>query len=151
MLFESLLANNAKFGSFDEIMVFIDNVITETPIRKYNDNEILNSNIPIELVFNKLILTCGYNCYMPSLEEANLLWDILNKIKQSDLNRIYYKNNMFEFFENEVPLTILKDILGSLESPFLDPNSAPKEIELKLDTLTDLVKEYVYYRNNLCF
>ena len=146
MLFESLLANNAKFGSFDEIMVFIDNVITETPIRKYNDNEVLNSNIPVELVFNKLILTCGYNCYMPSLEEANLLWDILNKIKQSDLNRIYYKNNMFEFFENEVPLTILKDILGSLESPFLDPNSAPKEIELKLDTLTDLVKEYVYYQ-----
>ena len=78
MLFESLLANNAKFGSFDEIMVFIDNVITETPIRKYNDNEVLNSNIPVELVFNKLILTCGYNCYMPSLEEANLLWDILN-------------------------------------------------------------------------
>ena len=146
MLFESLLANNAKFGSFDEIMVFIDNVITETPIRKYNDNEVLNSNIPVELVFNKLILTCGYNCYMPSLEEANLLWDILNKIKQSDLNRIYYKNNMFEFFENEVPLTVLKDILGSLESPFLDPNSAPKEIELKLDTLTDLVKEYVYYQ-----
>ena len=146
MLFESLLANNVKFGSLDEIMVFIDNVINETQLRKYNDNEILDSDIPVELVFNKLILTCGYDCYIPSLDEATILWDVLNKIKQTDLNRIYYKNNMFEFFENEVPLTILKDILGTLESPFLDPNHAPSNVELQLDALTDLVKEFVYYQ-----
>ena len=71
---------------------------------------------------------------------------MVQRLDQEDLNRLYYKNNLYSFFDNEVPLEIVTDILKELDSPFIDPNSPPSNIQDKLDVLVDIVKEYVYYR-----
>lgn len=145
MLFESFLANNIKFGSLNQIVAFIDHVLQEKPNRKFRDSDILDNNVSKESVFAKLMLSCGYR-WLPNDEDMEIIWRMVQRLDQEDLNRLYYKNNLYSFFDNEVPLEIVTDILKELDSPFIDPNSPPSNIQDKLDILVDIVKEYVYYR-----
>lgn len=144
MLFESFLANNIKFGSLDDVITFIDNVVTEKNERKFVDKYIIDHDISVESVFAKLVMSCGYR-WLPSDEDLEIIWRLINRLDQEDLNRIYYKNNLFSFFDNAVPLGIIQNILQKLKSPFIDPNHPPEIIIDDLNSLVDVVKEYVYY------
>ena len=124
MLFESFLANNIKFGSLDDVITFIDNVVTEKNDRKFVDKYIIDHDISAESVFAKLVMSCGYR-WLPSDEDLEIIWRLINRLDQEDLNRIYYKNNLFSFFDNAVPLGIIQNILQKLKSPFIDPNHPP--------------------------
>ena len=144
MIFESFLANNIKFGSLNEVIMFIDNICQEKSSREFDDYQILDRNVTVEEVFNRLIITCGYN-WIPDMVDMDIIWKIINRLSQQNLNRIYYKNNLYAFMDNEVPTRMIIDILGSLESPFFDPNKPPSSISDKLGALTDLILEYVFY------
>jgi len=144
MLFEGLLANNVKFGSLDEIIVFIDNIRNEKSIRVFKDENVIDKNISLPECFLKIIESCGYN-WIPTKEDGMLIWDILSRVGQEDLNRIYYKNNMFEFCDNILISNMILTMLSKLTLPFLDPNKPPKEIEDELHVFIDYIKEFVYY------
>jgi len=144
--FEMFLANNVLFGSLDEIVTYIDNVCQEH--RKYDDRLILDENITHAECFYKLMTTSGFN-YIPSEEDMDIVWGIICNLTQQDLNRLYYKNNLFSFMENKSMERALIYILSKLESPFLDPNKPPKEISVELDELNDIIMEYVYYSHQI--
>lgn len=144
MLFESFLANNIKFGSLNEVIMFIDHVVLMKPTRQYEDHRILDRDISIQEVFDKLMSSCGYR-WKPDHTEANIIWKILHQLSQFHLNRLYYKNNIYAFFNNTEPKNFLLELLYSLDSPFIDPNSPPPTIKTNLDVLVDMVKEYIYY------
>ena len=57
LFFESFLANNVKFGSLDEVLVFIRNVCKEK--RTYDDNLMLNHHVTVVECFSKVVLRCG--------------------------------------------------------------------------------------------
>ena len=142
--FEAFLANNVKFIDLDEIVTFIHNVC-DLETRRYNDIFILDRNISIEEVFNKLILTCDITKYIPTEDDLLIVWELLNNVSQVDLNRLYYKNNLYEFMENRYSLNMYVTIMQTLQSPFLDPNEPNDEIKEQLDDFCDLLKEWVYY------
>lgn len=144
MLFESFLANNIKFGSLNEVIMFIDHIVLMKPTRQYEDHRILDRDISIQEVFDKLMSSCGYR-WKPDHTEANIIWRILHQLSQFHLNRLYYKNNIYAFFNNTEPKDFLLELLYSLDSPFIDPNSPPPTIKANLDVLVDMVKEYIYY------
>ena len=144
MLFESFLANNIKFGSLNEVIMFIDHIVLMKPTRQYEDHRILDRDISIQEVFDKLMSSCGYR-WKPDHTEANIIWKILHQLSQFHLNRLYYKNNIYAFFNNTEPKDFLLELLYSLDSPFIDPNSPPPTIKANLDVLVDMVKEYIYY------
>lgn len=144
MLFESFLANNIKFGSLNEVIMFIDHIVLMKPTRQYEDHRILDRDISIQEVFDKLMSSCGYR-WKPDHTEANIIWKILHQLSQFHLNRLYYKNNIYAFFNNTAPKDFLLELLYSLDSPFIDPNSPPLTIKDNLDVLVDMVKEYIYY------
>ena len=145
LCFEAFLANNVKFGSLDQVICFIDNIVEERPLRKFKDSEIL-SHIPCaEEVFAKLVMTCGFE-WIPTEEELQLILNYVYKLDQESLNRIFYKNNLYGFMDNDVPSNAMFLILDRLETPFLNPNKPNKEIEVELEVLKDLLYEYVYYQ-----
>lgn len=142
--FEMFLSNNVKFGSLNEAITFIDNVCSERGKRKYNDKDILDKDISIEDCFAKLISTCGFE-WLPTDKELNILWDIVSRLDQDNINRIYYKNNLYEFMANSTMTNAITEILVKLKKPFMNPNKVPKEIEVELEVFCDLLKEFVYY------
>ena len=144
LFFESFLANNVKFTDLDEIVTFIHNVC-DLETRYYNDNMILDFNISIEQCFYKLIMTCDITKFIPTQKECLIVWELLNNVTQEDLNRLYYKNNLYEFMENRSMLNAYIYMMQKLETPFINPNEPNEEIKIELDEFCKLLKEYVYY------
>lgn len=145
LLFESFLANNVQFGSLDEIIEFIHNVINDP--RTYDDSDILDHDIDIADCWMKIMLGCGFGKYIPDESDMTTVWNILDQLTQEDINRLYYKNNLYEFCNNASIRRVIVYILKLLEKPFLDPNEPPEEIYVELNELKNLMYEYVYYRH----
>ena len=150
MFFEMILSNNVKFGSLDEIITFIDNVISEKNKRHFNDKEILDRDIDREECFTKIIGTIGdfrrgKLKWVPDMKDLEIIWDIVSKLDQEDVNRLYYKNNLIAFCDNAAITNAIVYILSNLNSPYMDPNDPPEEIKVELDVFTDLIREYVFY------
>lgn len=154
MFFEMFLSNNVKFGSLNEVITYIDNIRSEAPYRHYNDRDILDRNVePIE-VLNKLILTCGdfrqgRIKWVPDQRDLDIIWEQICNLSQEDLNRIYYKNNLYSFLDNTTMTKALIYILKSMTVPYLDPNKMPKGVEVEMDTFCDLLREYVFYNHQI--
>ena len=146
MLFESLLANNIKFNSLDEVITFISNVVKEKPERTYNDAEVLGLNITHAECFYKIMNTADGLLWLPTEKEMQLVWERIRALPQEDINRLYYKNNLYSFCERPFILNKLIKILTLLDEPFMNPNKPPEIIKEDLDEFVSLIKEYVYYQ-----
>ena len=145
MQFEMFLANSVQFGSLNEVMQFIDNIIGESRFRKYDDRELLDEQITREDCFAKIILTCGYR-WIPTEREMEIIWRTISNLSQEDINRVYYKNNLYEFMSNKKVFGIVKKILKELKAPLFNSLDIPPEISDDIQLLCDLMMEYVYYR-----
>ena len=168
LLFEATLNNNVKFASLDEIIQFINNIRRERKSRKFSDSIVIDIVPTPRDVFIQLISTCGF-FYRPSEKDLMIVWDIVNQLDQEDLNRIFYKNNLYWFTDNMYVMDKIIHFLHSLPIHFIDPNKPPtakmiydalkdtegytKEraqeesdyIRKCLDEIYELIKEYVYY------
>ena len=74
MMFESFLANNVKFGSLDQVVLFIKNVCEEP--RKYQDEDYIDKPVTVEDCFAKIVDSCGY-LWVPDEDEMDIIWRIL--------------------------------------------------------------------------
>lgn len=144
MQFEMFLANSVKFGSLDEVVVFIDHVRSEVNQRHFKDSDILDRNISHEDCMMKIAWSCGYH-WIPSEEELEIIWSQICKLSQEDINRIYYKNNLYEFMKNNSMIKAIQSILRDLDEPFMAAGKPPESIIVQLDVFADLLMEYVYY------
>lgn len=145
MLFEATMANNVKFSSLNEAITFINNVRRE-PMGMYPDEVIIDPDkIPnVEEVFFKILYSCGFY-WIPTEKEMTLIWDILNRCTQHELNKLFYKNNLFWFTDNSVVMNKIVQILSTLDVPFIDPNKPPQEVKDMMDELYQMIYEWVYY------
>ena len=142
LFFESFLNNNVPMGSMNELVEFIHNVLLET--RTYNSNDIITNHATIEETFFQLMSSTGFG-WVPSEDEMFIIWEILMGLDQDSLDRLFYKNNLFNFIDNIPVRQALVFILQSLNAPFMDPNEPPEEIKVALDEFHNVLKEYVYY------
>ena len=150
MFFESFLANNVKFASLEEVLHFIDCVKSERKDRRFNDSVILDFPVSVDMCFAKIIRTCGdwrkgRIKWVPDMEDVKIIYRVLKNSSQEDINRIFYKNNLYSFIDNSVIINAIRYILKLLKEPFLTPNKIPEEIRVELDALQDLMREYIYY------
>jgi hypothetical protein len=144
LLFESFLANNVGFSSLNDLVTFINNVVHED--RHWPDSIV--RQISRSECFRKLIITCKFD-YIPSENDMAIVWNMLWNLSDSDINRLYYKNNLYEFVENEFVINKVKSMLCKLHLPYINPYKPPKEIIENLDEFWDLLKEFVYYDKQL--
>ena len=149
-MFEGLLADNMKFGSLDEVLQFIENVVEDLKkpdMNKFNDVDVLDRNVSVEECFLRIIKNCGWNSWVPSDEAVNAIWKTIFNLDQRSINVLFYKNNLYAFCSNQRVMNLILLILTKLEKPFLNPNKIPKEVKHELVMLKDLIYEYCYYRH----
>lgn len=146
LFFEMFLADNVKFGSLNEVIQFIDHILLEKRERRFNDYEILDEpSVSIEDCFAKIILDCGYR-WVPNEQEMEIIWKVLCGLDREDLNRVYYKNNLYEFCSNSKVLNLVTGMVKKTKSPMYNSVKVPKEIQDDIKLFSDLLYEYVYYR-----
>ena len=145
LAFESFLTNNVLFGSLNEVIHFIDNVVGETKGRKWSDKVVLDRDITVGECFYKIMSTCGFDGYYPDDRDLQIVWDILCNLNQEDINRLFYKNNLYTFMDNVFMTNMMRNLLVKLDTPFMNPNKPPKEISVEIEVFWDILKEYVYY------
>lgn len=142
LFLESFLANNVQFGSVDEVLNFILRIKEEK--RKFKDSDLLDHNINPATCFAKVVTSCGYR-WIPDDEELDIIWRVINNLSQEDLNRVYYKNNLYEFMSNSRMKQMIEDIICTMSTPLLNSLDPEDVIVPMLDNLTDILEEYVYY------
>lgn len=153
MFFESFLSNGVKFASLEEIIQFIDCTVMERSSRKYKDLDILDKNISREDCFVKIVMSIGdfkhgKVKWCPTMDDLDVIWKIISRLDQEDINRLFYKNNLYSFLDNQSMKNAIVYILSSLNEPYLDPNKIPKEINIEMETFTDILREYVMYKHH---
>ena len=139
---ESFLNNNVPWASINQLVEFIHNVLNEN--HHYNDHDIITIHASVDEVFFRLMASTGFG-WVPSEDDMMVIWNIVTKLNQSQLDRLFYKNNLFAFVDNVPVKQAILYILQQLEEPFMNPNKPPKEIEEALKEFCDVIKEYVYY------
>lgn len=146
LCFEGFLGNNVKFGSLNDVLIFIDNVRMEYHDWKYNDYEVLGFNgfISPEECFNKIMMNCGFK-YIPTDQDMDTVWRIIQNCNQIELNRLFYKNNLYCFMDLPIARNLMIKIITEMKVPYIEPANPPKEIVNDLNTLRDLLLEYVFY------
>lgn len=142
LLFESFLNNNVPMGSMNELTEFIYNVLHEE--HHYRYDEIITNHASIEETFFQLASSTGFGWIM-SEDEMEILWEMLSHLDQESLDRLFYKNNLYNFIDNPSITQAILSILGTLKAPFMDPNNPPEEIQIHLKELTNVLMEFVYY------
>ena len=142
LFFESFLNNNVPMASLNELVEFIYNVINEE--KHYNSYEIITNHATLEETFFQLMASTGFN-WVPSEHEMIIVWNILSKFDQDELDRLFYKNNLYNFVDNPQISQALIYILQTLKAPFMDPNDPPEEIIDALEEFCNIIAEFVYY------
>lgn len=139
---ESFLNNNVPFASMNQIIEFINNVLDEP--HHYRDEDIITIHASMEETFFHIMSSTGFG-WVPSEDEMFIIWEIVSKLNQSQLDRLFYKNNLFYFIDNKPINQALVYILQTLKAPFMNPNEPPEEIIEPLKEFCDVLKEFVYY------
>ena len=146
LCFEGFLGNNVQFSSLNDVLIFIDNIRMEFKDWKFDDYDILGIEgfVDVEESFNKIIMNCGYK-YIPSEEDMDVIYGIISNCNQTELNRLYYKNNLYSFMELSKPRELMIKMITEMSVPYIEPMSPPKEIVHYLDMFKDILTEYVFY------
>lgn len=148
LCFEGFLGNNVQFSSLNDILIFIDNIRMEHNEWEYDDYEVLGPEgfVDVDEAFTRIFMSCGFK-YIPTYEDMDVVYKILQNCNQTELNRIFYKNNLYCFMDLDKPRELMVNMIINLKTPFVNPNKPPKEILNYLDELKSLLIEYVFYNH----
>lgn len=138
--FERFLCNNIKFKCMDDCLDFIAKVVFEE--RKYNDEDILDENITKKELM--LYLVSLFEDQQEAIKNQDVLKAMIVKLTQTEVNRVYMKNNLYEFNKNKFMIQLIEKILLECDS-FRDPNEIPEEIEEDIQIYWDILSEYVFF------
>ena len=133
------------FLDMNDCLIFIKNILKEKGDRKLKDKDILDYNVSVSDVM--AILIGNFDDEATDVDPA-VLKQILNNCSQEDLNRIYFKNNLFEFCNQSKIKSMWRNIIENAEgykNP--DPDKTPKVLRELLDDIWIYIKEYVFYRH----
>jgi len=136
MAFETFLENNAPFNNLEECVFFLTNVIKEK--RNLNDNFLEN-------ISSKQLMKYLKKRFFNYKKEYNsFILNYLLSLSQKDINRIYYKNNIFEFSKLRKIRNLLSYIIENIDT-FKNPNKIPNNVKDDLELLWKLYKEFVFF------
>ena len=134
--FENFFSDNVKFIDFDDCSQYITNILNEP----FNGDMSLVEDKKAHEVFERL--KSKFIEYKENYDYP--LFSMLINLDQDNLNRLYYKNNLYEFSKMPKVKKLLFKIIDETDL-FLDPNKPPQEVMDDLKLLWSWMEEFVYY------
>jgi hypothetical protein len=136
--FEAFMANNVAFNNINECMTFLYNISKE----EYNTIGIVE-DVSLADVENRIINMF----YKYNVSYYDSIHSYLEMLSQNELNKIYYKNNLYEFSSLPFMHELLEEIVTKCDE-FKNPNKVPKCIEKDLFKLWGYYKTFVFYNHS---
>lgn len=136
--FEMFLGNSVLFIDIDECFNFIRHIQKE---KRHIDGRVL-PNVSVELLIDRLKEM--FETYKESYD--SILFNYLIHLDQDDLNRIYFKNNFYQFSYLPFVRSRLIHVLENT-SNFRDPAELPETSDEDIRMLWDLYHEFVFYNH----
>lgn len=137
--FENFLSNNNPYLNLDDFNRTIINIRQD----KYTKDTSLLPNKTIEEVYDRYINNFKFTVDDFTRESV---FNILSSCSQEELNKIYYKSNIYDFFDIPLIHDKLAKILGKVKT-FVNPNDVPKNIQNEIEDLWSYVEEFVMYKH----
>lgn len=138
-VFEGFLSNNVAFFDLDDCVEFIM-AVTE-PHVKYTKLQV--PDVELETVMQRLI--ANFNDYKDNYDP--ILRSYVESLSQEDLNRLYYRNNFYEFTNIPEVRSMIRYIFSNT-SPYILPQCVPDEIHKELEYLWLCYRDYVYHNHS---
>lgn len=145
--FEGFLGDNVAFLDMNDVLIYIKNVLSEKKKRKLKDKDWLDRNMTAQDVMNRIKSNLDEEC--KDFDEP-MVRVILNNCDQEELNRLYYKNNIFKLFDNSKRLReIYREGVMSVDQYVIPEEWAtPEPLKSKLNLMWEVLNEYVLYNYN---
>ena len=139
--FENFLTNNIFFKDMNDIYNYILNIRYE----KYEDYEIeWKQVVSSEKLAKYLVDHIKIGNYLPNEEEMKRLERTLSNLDDNTKMHIYFKNNIYEFFDHTNFLDkYMSHLIGRTD--FIDPNEAPEDMIDDLKLTWKVLSQYVLY------
>lgn len=137
--FEGFMSNNVIFNSINECYTFLNNILNE----KYDMNTSFLRDVEYGDVINRL----SGMFYRVTSDDIESITEFIYTLSQDDINKIYYKNNLYEFSMHPEILALLTNIVRYTED-FKDPNEIPEESEVYLSKLWKYYRQFVLYNHS---
>ena len=138
--FEQFLCNNIKFKSIDDCLLFIARVCNEE--RTFKDEDVLDKDITKKELINYLARL--FEDKMECMSNQDVLKQMIINLTQEEVNRVYYKNNLYAFLANQYCIDLIEKCIQECDE-FKNPNEIPETIQEYMSSLWDLLKEFVLY------
>lgn len=138
LAFEAFLEGNTPFIDIDECFFFMEN------IRKEKTS--LEVDFLPEITGDRLFDRIKTLFYEYNDRHSDILKQYISNLKQEEITRIYFKNNLYDF--SYIPL--IRKKIGTillLCDRFIDPNKVPEEIKINLEDIWKYYEEFVFYNN----
>ena len=139
--FEQFMSNNVMFLDVDDCRHFVNNTLKE----KYKYDERLLPNIPKSKLVERLLSTF-YDEGGEDEDNIRFVNALVASMTQQEVNRVFFKNNLYAFSAIPQVKDILVTIFERVEN-FVDPNKIPSNIIDEVRQLWDLYREFVFYNH----
>ena len=151
---EAFLANNVKFQTFDDIVVFITNVSKDYEQAVANEFNILDYLDEDKVkTANEVLtyLTITQTKFMVSNGQLGMLASMISVMPKQLLQFLYYKRNFMSLVSNTKVLKMMLECVPDGEELFNDPNHPLDSIKQPLDAVYRIIRiivgyEYAYFR-----
>jgi DNA polymerase elongation subunit (family B) len=136
MGFEAFMSDNFFFFNFDEMIKYIDNIVTEEDLQLTT----LDTPVGVEDVYKRLISKCRFDL---NEEQEMVLGGIIDVLPYSQLERLFLKNNLFYMLDNS---TEVQELMGAVYSEdFMNPDEPPEAIKEEMENLNAYFEYFVSY------
>jgi DNA polymerase family B len=134
--FETFMSNNIYFKNLNDVLYYISNILDQ----EYKNLEAVTKDITKEMLLEYLTDKLENK----SEEDLTILNNIVQEMDQTTVNKVYYKNNIYEFLDNSKTFGILPHVI---DTSFLDPNEPPETLLSDMGDIWELMEEWVFYNH----
>jgi hypothetical protein len=136
MGFEAFMSDNFFFHSFDEMVKYIDNIVSEEDL----ELTALDTPITVEDMYKRLISKCKFEI---NEEQEMVIGGILDELPYSQLERLFLKNNLFYMLSNS---TEVQGLMGEcFDMEFMNPDKPPENVKENMENLNAYFEYFVSY------